>query len=101
MPDPDLVSRLVQHPKVTQWIDNVTITHYLCYLGSELSSAVKPAELTAPGGPELEAVAHHTVYGQAALQVTQPLGHVVRPGTLHHTGCKHLHAPKPNGYRGK
>ena len=60
------------------------------YLGGELSSAVQPAELATPGGPELEAVAHHTVDGQPPLQVTQALGHMIRSCTLCHAGGKHL-----------
>ncbi len=53
-------------------------------LRRELCSAVQAAQLAAPGGPELEAVAHHAVYGQPALQITQPLGHVVCTRPLHH-----------------
>ena len=56
------------------------------YLGCELSSTVKPTQLAPPGGPELEAVTHHTVDGQPPFQVTQALGHMVGPRTLHHAG---------------
>lgn len=65
----------------------------MAHLGGELSSAVQPAELAAPGGPELEAVAQHTVDGKPPFQVTQPLGHMIGSCTLRHAGGVHLHIP--------
>ena len=53
-------------------------------LRRKLCSAVQAAQLAAPCGPELEAVTHDAVYGEPALQVTQPLGYMVCTGPLHH-----------------
>ena len=53
-------------------------------LRRELCSTVQAAQLAPPHCPELEAVAHDAVYGQPALQVTQPLGYMVCTRPLHH-----------------
>ena len=59
-------------------------------LRRELCSAVQAAQLAPPRGPELEAVTHDAVYGEPALQVTQPFGYVVCTGPLYHAGGEDL-----------
>ena len=61
-------------------------------LGCKLCSTVKAAQLTAPRGPEMEAVTHDAVNGESPLQVAQPLGHMPRPRALHHATCKDLNS---------
>ncbi|KAA6423437.1 MAG: hypothetical protein FRX49_06498 [Trebouxia sp. A1-2] len=69
-------------------IDGEADMQYLCtivafsdYNRSVLLNAVQAAQLAPPRGPELEAVTHDAVYGEPALQVTQPFGYVA-PSTM-------------------